>query len=161
MQNRRHYCSNSFGYRALLLSASLPIQAALRRFTSVRFHISLQASIAPYLAVSHLPLRVSFPPTGREWTLTTCRDNMPSARRVARGGYPPPALTEPDLWATHPALRDIGVGAGYYATRLLLLRYRYKYLSLRHSGGCLSPVMICLPQPTQRFESKFDKVCVP
>ena len=30
--------------------------------------------------------------------------------RVARGGYPPPALTEPDLWASHPALRDTGVG---------------------------------------------------
>ena len=29
--------------------------------------------------------------------------------RVARGGYPPPALTEPDLWASHPALRDTGV----------------------------------------------------
>jgi hypothetical protein len=30
--------------------------------------------------------------------------------RVARGSYPPPAPTEPDLWASHPALRDIGVG---------------------------------------------------
>ena len=32
------------------------------------------------------------------------------AGRVARGGRPPPALTEPDLWASHPALRDTGVG---------------------------------------------------
>jgi hypothetical protein len=31
------------------------------------------------------------------------------ACRVAGGGYPPPALTEPDLWASHPALRDVGV----------------------------------------------------
>src|SRR5262249_7248258 len=26
--------------------------------------------------------------------------------RVAGGGPPPPALTEPDLWISHPALRD-------------------------------------------------------
>ena len=31
--------------------------------------------------------------------------------RVARGGHPPPALTEPDLWISHPALRDAGVRA--------------------------------------------------
>ena len=31
--------------------------------------------------------------------------------RVARGGCPPPAPTEPDLWISHPALRDTGVGA--------------------------------------------------
>ena len=31
-------------------------------------------------------------------------------RRVAGRGCPPPALTEPDLWASHPALRDVGVG---------------------------------------------------
>src|SRR5438093_11602258 len=30
--------------------------------------------------------------------------------RVAGGSYPPPAPTEPDLWASHPALRDGGVG---------------------------------------------------
>ena len=30
--------------------------------------------------------------------------------RVAGGGCPPPALTGPDLWASHPALRDVGVG---------------------------------------------------
>ena len=30
--------------------------------------------------------------------------------RVAGGSYPPPAPTEPDLWASHPALRDIGIG---------------------------------------------------
>src|SRR6266849_3934129 len=30
-------------------------------------------------------------------------------RRVAGGGHPPPALTEPDLWVAHPALRDAGV----------------------------------------------------
>jgi DNA primase len=28
----------------------------------------------------------------------------PRTSRVAGGGHPPPALTEPDLWATHPAL---------------------------------------------------------
>jgi len=28
-----------------------------------------------------------------------------TACRVARGGCPPPALTEPDLWVSHPALR--------------------------------------------------------
>jgi len=27
------------------------------------------------------------------------------ACRVAGGGLPPPALTEPDLWASHPALQ--------------------------------------------------------
>jgi len=32
------------------------------------------------------------------------------ACRVAGEGRPSPALTEPDLWASHPALRDIGVG---------------------------------------------------
>ena len=30
--------------------------------------------------------------------------------RVAGGSCPPPALTEPDLWASHPALRGVGVG---------------------------------------------------
>ena len=35
--------------------------------------------------------------------------NRAVAGRVARGGRPPPALTEPDLWASHPALRDTGV----------------------------------------------------
>ena len=25
--------------------------------------------------------------------------------RVAKGGFPPPAPTEPDLWVTHPALQ--------------------------------------------------------
>ena len=32
------------------------------------------------------------------------------AGRVGGGGFPPPPLTEPDLWAAHPALRDVGVG---------------------------------------------------
>jgi len=32
------------------------------------------------------------------------------ACRVAGGSCPPPALTEPDLWASHPALRGVGVG---------------------------------------------------
>ena len=33
----------------------------------------------------------------------------PSIGRVARGGFPPPAPTEPDLWISHPALRGVGV----------------------------------------------------
>ena len=33
-----------------------------------------------------------------------------AACRVAGGSCPPPALTEPDLWASHPALRGVGVG---------------------------------------------------
>ena len=54
---------------------------------------------------------------GREaqgtWPFAACRPSWgecSSAYRVAGGGCPPPALTEPDLWASHPALRDVGVG---------------------------------------------------
>lgn len=36
---------------------------------------------------------------------------MQRTGRVARGGCPPPAPTEPDLWISHPALRDAGVRA--------------------------------------------------
>ena len=37
------------------------------------------------------------------------RRRFAPAGRVARGGCPPPAPTEPDLWASHPALRSVGV----------------------------------------------------
>jgi hypothetical protein len=37
-----------------------------------------------------------------------CHDRA-TACRVAGRGCPLPALTEPDLWASHPALRDVGV----------------------------------------------------
>src|SRR5438034_5603837 len=42
--------------------------------------------------------------------LTHYGGSCSSVCRVAGGGCPPPALTEPDLWASHPALRDVGVG---------------------------------------------------
>ena len=41
--------------------------------------------------------------------LSIMRERL-GACRVARGSCPPPAPTEPDLWASHPALRDVGVG---------------------------------------------------
>src|SRR5712671_1013234 len=47
------------------------------------------------------------PPDSSHVTVLECS----GACRVARGSYLPPAPTEPDLWASHPALRDIGVGA--------------------------------------------------
>src|SRR5712692_1288015 len=37
--------------------------------------------------------------------------------RVTGGSCPPPALTEPDLWASHPALRDAGVGGSIRLAR--------------------------------------------
>jgi len=41
--------------------------------------------------------------SNREWTMAPSLSSRCAAGRVARGGCPPPALTEPDLWATHPA----------------------------------------------------------
>jgi hypothetical protein len=45
---------------------------------------------------------------------THCRALSPAARpcRVGTPGCPGAPLTEPDLWASHPALRDDGVGDG-------------------------------------------------
>ena len=47
--------------------------------------------------------------SGRSAFLGRCRRHPQVRGRVARGGCPPPALTEPDLWISHPALRDTGV----------------------------------------------------
>ena len=54
----------------------------------------------------------------------TGKQLLSRARRVARGNYSPPALTEPDLWFSHPALRDNGVGVCYCDLRLPLFHYR-------------------------------------
>ena len=53
--------------------------------------------------------------------------------RVARGDYSPPALTEPYLWFSHTALRDVDVRACYCSMRLLLSQHRHCCLNyLKH-----------------------------
>jgi hypothetical protein len=131
-RHRRHYACPPNGYWAIPLSAGLPrdIRLTTLCFRSMR-HCTLDFHRTPPRgpASSSVPLgkrpRIRGPVLrpgalvssvwgslrqGPQRTYTSCLAPMPGARRVARGGYPPPALTEPDLWFSHPALRDAGVG---------------------------------------------------
>jgi len=59
-----------------------------------------------------------------------------TACRVAGGSCPPPALTEPDLWASHPALRDVGVGGNQSASAAVGIAARsYSSASVSCAGA--------------------------
>jgi hypothetical protein len=80
------------------------------------------------------------PPDSPHVTVLECS----GACRVARGSYLPPAPTEPDLWASHPALRDIGVGA---LKRLFRRRHDCPQLFQRQRqlGGSDDAVHLTIP----------------
>jgi hypothetical protein len=77
-----------------------PILLAYKRLVLATF-----ASATPTLADFGLA-----PPKART-PLTTEQRAARAASRVGTPGLPGAPLTEPDLWATHPALRDRGVQA--------------------------------------------------
>jgi len=75
--------------------------------------------------------RAPRPLRSRSRSLVTARGSG-SPGRVARGSCLPPALTEPDLWTSHPALRDAGVGE----LNPLLRRRRYRPQLSKLSVSC-------------------------
>ena len=73
--------------------------------------------------------------------------------RVARGGCPPPAPTEPDLWISHPALRVAGVRGGPEPSLVFRRRCLHPQLSplqreLDGDGG--DGPFVKLPPPIQQ-----------